>query len=93
MRPTLHLTAAVTRDADGFLARCLEVDDLAAHGASMHAALRALTELAAQELGELRPPYPPRAIVVPLEVPRSPSPLARMAALPTSGPSLKRRDT
>jgi hypothetical protein len=46
VRPTLHLTAAVTRHADHFHARCLEVHDLTAHGASVQQAVQALAELA-----------------------------------------------
>lgn len=53
MRPTLHLTAAVTPYAGQFLSRCLEVDGLAARGASVQAAIEALVELAARELAEL----------------------------------------
>jgi hypothetical protein len=66
VRPTLHLTAAVTHHAGQFLARCLEVDGLAARGTSVQDALTALTELAARELATLRPPYPPHALVLAL---------------------------
>jgi predicted RNase H-like HicB family nuclease len=59
VRPTLHLTAAITRDANQFRARCLEVEGLAAHGASVQEALQTLTKLAARELADLQPPYPP----------------------------------
>jgi len=71
VRPTLHLTAAVTHHAGHFLARCLEVDGLATCGATVDDAMQALTHLAARELADLRPPYPPHALVLPLEVPRS----------------------
>jgi hypothetical protein len=53
VRPTLHLTTAVTPHAGQFLARCLEVDDLSACGSSVQAAVRALAELAARELADL----------------------------------------
>jgi len=72
VRPTLHLTAAATHHAGHSLARCLEVDGLAAHGATVQAAVEALTELAAHELADLQPPYPPHALVLPLEVPLRP---------------------
>jgi hypothetical protein len=58
VRPTLHLTAAVTRNAGQFLARCLEVDDLTAHGASVQQAVQALAELATHKLADLQPPIP-----------------------------------
>jgi hypothetical protein len=57
VRPTLHLTA-VTHHAGQFLARCLEVEGLTARGASVHAAVAALTELAAHELADCDP-FPP----------------------------------
>jgi len=69
VRPILHLTAAVTPHAGQFLARCLEVDHLTAYGTSIPDAVQALTELATCELADLRPPYPPHALVVPLDVP------------------------
>jgi len=72
VRPTLHLTAAVTHHAGQFHARCLEVDHLVARGASVHQAMQALVELAARELVDLRSPYPPHALVLPLEVPPQP---------------------
>ena len=68
MRPTLHLTAAVTHHAGQFLARCLEVDGLAAAGASVQGAVEALAELAVCELADLQPPYPPHALILPLDV-------------------------
>jgi predicted RNase H-like HicB family nuclease len=77
VRPTLHLTAAVTRHAGQFLARCLEVDGLAAHGASVQEAIQALTKLAARELADLQPPIPR---------PRSSSP-STSTARPSSGTS------
>jgi hypothetical protein len=68
VRPTLHLTAAVTPHAGQFLARCLEVEDLSACGSSVQAAVRALAELAAHKLADLQPPYPPHAFIVSLDI-------------------------
>jgi hypothetical protein len=56
VRPTPHLTAAVTHHAGQFLARCLEIDRLAARGARVQDAVVALTELATREHADLRPP-------------------------------------
>jgi hypothetical protein len=61
VRPTLHLTATVTRDPDKFLARCLEVGGLAARGTSVQDALAALTELAPASLPTSNLPIPTRA--------------------------------
>jgi predicted RNase H-like HicB family nuclease len=65
---TLHLTAAVGREGDLFWARCLEVKELVAHGASPQEAVDALAELAAHQLGDLARPYLPHALIVPLDV-------------------------
>jgi predicted RNase H-like HicB family nuclease len=65
---TLHLTAAVGRDGDLFWARCLEVKELVAHGASPQEAVDALAELAAGQLADLARPYLPHALIVPLDV-------------------------
>src|SRR4030095_7579334 len=43
---TLHLTAPVGREGDLFWARCLEVKELVAHGASPQEAVDALAEVA-----------------------------------------------
>ncbi|HEY6592827.1 MAG TPA: hypothetical protein VI011_01775 [Asanoa sp.] len=68
MSRTLHLTAAVGREGDLFWARCLEVKELVAHGASPQEAVDALAELAAHQLGDLARPYLPHALIVPLDV-------------------------
>jgi hypothetical protein len=58
VRPTLHLTAAVTRHAGQFLARCLDVDGLTAHGASVQEAIRASPSSPPASSPTCNPPTP-----------------------------------
>jgi hypothetical protein len=69
-RQVLHYQAALVPDQDGFTARCLELGWLCAHGHNVDEALARLRDLVAMELSH-RPdrPWPPHAMVVPLDVP------------------------
>ena len=65
MSHSLHLTAAVGRDGDQFWARCLEVEERMAYGASPQEAVDTWWSWQAHRLTDLPRPYLPHALIVP----------------------------
>jgi predicted RNase H-like HicB family nuclease len=66
--PTIaHLTAAVVRDGDWYVARCLDVE-VASQGESIEAALANLTEALELYFEDTPPVDTPPPIVAPIEV-------------------------
>jgi len=67
MGVTLHLTAAVTREGDWYVARCLEVE-VTSQGETIEDALANLTEALELYFEDEPAPAAPAPIVAPVEV-------------------------